>query len=346
MKKIVRRRSSPTQQSGLQPGSSGESSFDPELHTLTREKSALLQEVARLKQEHRQTIEHMSTLNQRLESAEDRQKQMVSFLAKLLQNPTFLRQLQLHRQQKEIDSTRVKRKFLKHVQHGHTDSGESSSHHTGESGLELPAYSLMPPDAHDIEDLHNFLLEDMDLNLGMLPDNIGLDGVEAPEDVGALVQGFDTQDELELGSGAELLEMPPASDHHGQDPTIGRSKGNNVLCPGLDGTSSDADCLGSLSDNMGVISGTMLETAGKLMDADDAQIWGVDASAALQSSWSGTSQQDYSSLVSDPYLMEIANKPEKFWDLDFQALDEGDLQLDKCVIDDPALQQQKGSMKP
>ncbi|EAY86104.1 hypothetical protein OsI_07474 [Oryza sativa Indica Group] len=346
LKKIVRRRSSPTQQSGLQPGSSGESGLDPELNTLRREKSALLQEVTRLKQEHLQTIEQMSTLNQRLESAEDRQKQMVSFLAKLLQNPTFLRQLKMHRQQKEIDSTRVKRKFLKHVPHGNIDSGESSSLHTGESNLDFCPTSLDLPATHsDILDLQNFLLEDGDLNLAMLPENIGLDGIEAPDDIGALVQGFDTQEELELGSGVELLEIPPASGPRGQDPTIGRSKGKNVLSPGLDATSSEADCLGSFSDNMGMLSDSMLQTAGKLMDADDDErIWGVDASSALQSSCSGTSQQAYGSLVSDPYLMEMANKPEKFWELDFQALDDGDLQLDKCVIDDPALQQQRGNM--
>jgi heat shock transcription factor len=44
--------------------------------------------------------------------------------------------------------------------------------------------------------------------------------------------------------------------------------------------------------------------------------------------------------------MDIANKPERFWELDFQALDEADLQLDKCAIDDPALQQQPSMKKP
>jgi len=61
----------------------------------------------------------------------------------------------------------------------------------------------------------------------------------------------------------------------------------------------------------------------------------------LQSTCSGSSQQTFSSLASDPYLMDIANKPDKFWDLDFQTLDQGDLQLDKCAIDDPTLQQQQ-----
>ncbi|CAL4969060.1 unnamed protein product [Urochloa decumbens] len=254
----------------------------------------------------------MSTLNHRLESAEDRQKQMVSFLAKLLQNPSFVRQLKLHREQ-EIDSTRVKRKFLKHVPH---DSIES--------------------------ELQNFLLDDDDLNFGMDPDNIGLDRVEATDDIGALVQGFDTQEELELGSGAELLEMPPASGPLGQDPTIGRSKGKSVLCPGLDATSSETSYLGSISDTMGVLSaGTVLGTASTMMDADEEQMWGLDASAPLQSTCSGSSQQTFSSLPSDPYLMDIGNKPEKFWDLDFQTLDQGDMPLDKCAIDDPTLQQQQ-----
>ncbi|CAM0945446.1 unnamed protein product [Alopecurus aequalis] len=356
LKTIVRRRSSPTQQSSLQPGSSifrktqpcssGESTLDPELHSLRREKNALLQEVARLKKEHIQTIEHMNALNQRLETAEDRQKQVVSFLAKLLQNPDFLRQLRMHRESREeIDSGRVKRKFLKHAPHGSTDSGASSSPRTGESGLELPASSPVHPIAHDaIADLQNFLLEDADLSDGVLPGNFGLDGVQAQEDIGALVQGFDTQDELGLSTGADLLGMSPSSGTtHCQDSTLGRSKGKNVMWPGLDGTSSEPDCLVSLPDNMGMVSRAM---AGKLVDADDdEQVWGMDA--YLQSSCSGTDQQAYGSLASDPYdLVDIANKPVRFWELDFEALDDGDLHLDKCVIGDPALQQHRGNMKP
>jgi hypothetical protein len=46
------------------------------------------------------------------------------------------------REQKEIDTTRVKRKFLKHVvPHGSIEPGESSSLHTEESGSHLPASS-------------------------------------------------------------------------------------------------------------------------------------------------------------------------------------------------------------
>lgn len=304
----------------------------------------MLQEVARLKKEHSQTIEHMNTLNQRLDTAEDQQKKVVSFLAKLLQNPDFLRQLKMHKERREeIDSARVKRKFLKHAPHGSTDSGDSISPRTGGSDLELHACSPAHTIAHDaIADIQNFLLEDTDLSDVMLPGNFGLDRVQAPEDIGALVQGFDTQDEIGLGTGAVLLGMPPSSGTaHCQDSTVDRSKGKNVMWPGLDGTSSEADCLVSLPDNMGVVSRA---TAGKLVDADDEQVWGVDA--YLQSSFSGTGQQAYGSLASDPYLMEITNKPERFWELGFESLDDEDLHLDKCVIGDPSLQQHRGNMKP
>jgi heat shock transcription factor, other eukaryote len=295
LKRIVRRRPSPRPKSRIQPASSSaESSLDPELHTLRREKTALVQEVARLKQEHRQTIERMSILNQRLESAEDRQKQTMSLLVKLLQTPTVVRQLKLHKEQKqkEIDSTRVKRKFRKHVPHGSIESGEASSVHTGESGSHFLSSSPMAVQ-DNIAGLQKFLLEDDDFNFSMNPENIGLESVEASEDIGALVQWFITQDEL--GSGAEMLEMPPTSGPLGQNPTIGRYKGKNVPCPGLDETPSEADCLRSLSENMG----------------------GMDTSAALQSFCSGSSQQAYCSLASDPCLTEIANNPEIFWDLDF-----------------------------
>uniref|UniRef100_A0ACD5Z7P5 Uncharacterized protein n=1 Tax=Avena sativa TaxID=4498 RepID=A0ACD5Z7P5_AVESA len=286
----------------------------------------------------------MNTLNQRLETAEDRQKQVVSFLAKLLQNPDFLRQLKMHRQRREeIDSARVKRKFLKHVPHGNAESGDSSSPRTGESGLELPACSPAHPVAHDaIADLQNFLLEDTDLSDGMLPANFGLEGVQEPEDIRALVQGFDTQDELGLSTGAELLGIPPSSGTANcKDSTFGRSNGKNVMWQGVDGTSSEADCLVSLPDNMGMVSRAM---AGKLIYADGEQTCGVDA--YLRSSCGGTGQQAYGNLASDPYLMEIANKPERFWEPEFEALDDGDLHLDKCVIGDPALQQHRGNMKP
>jgi len=77
----------------------------------------LMQEVVDLQQEQRRTAHHAGEVNQRLQSADQRQKQMVSFLAKLFQNPTYLAHLKHKKEQREIDSPRVIRKFVKQHQH-------------------------------------------------------------------------------------------------------------------------------------------------------------------------------------------------------------------------------------
>ncbi|KAM0940335.1 putative transcription factor HSF-type-DNA-binding family [Dioscorea sansibarensis] len=83
-----------------------------ELQKLSGEKKSLMQEVFRLQQEHLATVRQMDSLNQRMQSAERRQKQMVTFLAKVFQNPEFLAQIRKQKAQREIVSARAKRKFL------------------------------------------------------------------------------------------------------------------------------------------------------------------------------------------------------------------------------------------
>lgn len=52
-----------------------------------------MEEMVELQQQNRGTARHVDTVNQRLKAAEQRQKQMLSFLAKLFQNPGFLDRL-------------------------------------------------------------------------------------------------------------------------------------------------------------------------------------------------------------------------------------------------------------
>jgi len=75
-----------------------------------------MQEVVDLQQQQRMTASHAGNVNQRLQSAEQRQKQMVSFLAKLLSNPDFLARLKQKKEQRDIESPRVRRKFVKQHQ--------------------------------------------------------------------------------------------------------------------------------------------------------------------------------------------------------------------------------------
>ncbi|WJX18022.1 hypothetical protein P8452_07867 [Trifolium repens] len=119
LKNIQRRRSSQSQQVGNYVGSSsdaGKSGVEVEIERLRKERSVLMQEVVDLQQQQRMTANHAGNVNQRLQSAEQRQKQMVSFLAKLFSNPDFLARLKQKKEQKDIESPRVRRKFVKQNQ--------------------------------------------------------------------------------------------------------------------------------------------------------------------------------------------------------------------------------------
>lgn len=127
LKNIQRRKTAQSQQVGSYIGPSSEavsSGTISDIERLRKERSMLMQEVVELQQQHRGTASHVDVVNQRIQAAEQRQKQMVSFFAKLVQNPSFLARLRDKREQGSIDSSRTKRKFIKHQpsEQAHPDS--------------------------------------------------------------------------------------------------------------------------------------------------------------------------------------------------------------------------------
>ncbi|OVA17859.1 Heat shock transcription factor [Macleaya cordata] len=116
LKNIHRRKSLQGQHIGnyaVSSGETGRSGLEGEIQKLRNGKNFLMQELLKLQQEHRGRAHQVEAMKQRMEVAEQRQKQMVSFLAKVLQNPVFLTRLQQMKEQREIASPRVKRKFFK-----------------------------------------------------------------------------------------------------------------------------------------------------------------------------------------------------------------------------------------
>ncbi|XP_039133712.1 heat stress transcription factor A-3-like [Dioscorea cayenensis subsp. rotundata] len=92
-----------------------QSGLEIELKKLRGEKKSLMQEVFQLQQEHLATIRQVDSLNQRMQSAERRQKQMVTFFWRgFFQNPEFLAQIRKQKKHKErLYLPGPKRKFLK-----------------------------------------------------------------------------------------------------------------------------------------------------------------------------------------------------------------------------------------
>lgn len=76
-----------------------------------------MQQVVELRQQHIGTAQHVEMVNQRLQAAEQRQKKTVSFLAKLFQSPDFVARLRERKEQRQIGSARMRRKFIKHHEH-------------------------------------------------------------------------------------------------------------------------------------------------------------------------------------------------------------------------------------
>ncbi|CAI9262930.1 unnamed protein product [Lactuca saligna] len=104
LKNIKRRKSQQTEE-----WNSNSSSIENEVERLQKEKMEMMQEVMKLQQQQRGTHEYMESVNEMLQAAENRQKLMISSLAKAFKIPTLLRN--------HISSQRRVRKFVKHQSH-------------------------------------------------------------------------------------------------------------------------------------------------------------------------------------------------------------------------------------
>ncbi|XP_037492731.1 heat stress transcription factor A-1b [Jatropha curcas] len=71
----------------------GKFGLEEEVERLKRDKNVLMQELVRLRQQQQATDNQLQTVGQRVQVMEQRQQQMMSFLAKAMQSPGFLNQL-------------------------------------------------------------------------------------------------------------------------------------------------------------------------------------------------------------------------------------------------------------
>ncbi|KAG5540159.1 hypothetical protein RHGRI_020403 [Rhododendron griersonianum] len=86
----------------------GKFGLGEEVERLKRDKNVLMQEIVRLRQQQQATDGHMLAMVQRLQGMEQRQQQMMSFLAKAVNSPGFLAQFvqQQQQQQQQNESNR------------------------------------------------------------------------------------------------------------------------------------------------------------------------------------------------------------------------------------------------
>ncbi|GLT65498.1 hypothetical protein SLA2020_379280 [Shorea laevis] len=112
----IKRRKAPSQpfppQQALGPCVEvGRFGVDGEIDRLRRDKQVLMMELVKLRQQQQNTRAYLQVMEQRLQGTEKKQQQMMSFLARAMQNPTFLQQLvQKKEKRKELEEAMTKKR--------------------------------------------------------------------------------------------------------------------------------------------------------------------------------------------------------------------------------------------
>lgn len=79
----------------------GQFGLDSEIDRLMRDKQVLMVELVKLRQEQQNTKAHLKAMEHRLKGTEMKQQAM-GFLARIIQNPSFVQQLVQHDRRKEL----------------------------------------------------------------------------------------------------------------------------------------------------------------------------------------------------------------------------------------------------
>lgn len=89
----------------------GRYGIDAEVDRLRRDKQVLVMELVKLRQQQQTTRAYLQSMELRLQGTEKKQQQMMSFLAKAMQNPEFIQQLvQQKEKRKELQEVFTKKR--------------------------------------------------------------------------------------------------------------------------------------------------------------------------------------------------------------------------------------------
>ena len=91
----------------------GKFGLEGEIQQLQRDKNVLMVELVKLRQQQQSTEKEIISMGQRLQTTEQRQQQMMTFLAKAMQSPSFLSQLMQQSENKQFGDGRKKRRLPK-----------------------------------------------------------------------------------------------------------------------------------------------------------------------------------------------------------------------------------------
>ncbi|XP_021725834.1 heat stress transcription factor A-1e-like [Chenopodium quinoa] len=160
----------------------GKFGLEEEVERLKRDKNVLMQELVRLRQQQQTTDNQLQSVGQRVQGMEERQQQMMSFLAKAMQRPGFLAQIvqQQNESNRHVTGGNKKRRLPNHDEEG----AGTESMHTDYSDGQVVKYQPLINEA-----AKSMLREILKLNGPLLdqspkdPNNFLLDHVPAASSV-------------------------------------------------------------------------------------------------------------------------------------------------------------------
>ncbi|XP_060181421.1 heat stress transcription factor A-6b-like [Lycium barbarum] len=95
----------------------GKLELDREIDRLRREKQVLVMELVELRQHQQTTKSYIKSMEEKLKRTEQKQKQMMSFLAKAMENPRFLEQMMQQKERRKELVEEIRKKRRRQIDH-------------------------------------------------------------------------------------------------------------------------------------------------------------------------------------------------------------------------------------
>ncbi|CAI9118378.1 OLC1v1019938C1 [Oldenlandia corymbosa var. corymbosa] len=105
----------------------GRFGLDAEIDRLRRDKQVLTNELVKLRQQQQSTKTYLKSMEERLQMTEMKQQQMMTFLAKAIQNPSLLDQLVQQKERRKALEEELSKKRRKQLDHHHDQVAPGSN---------------------------------------------------------------------------------------------------------------------------------------------------------------------------------------------------------------------------
>ncbi|XVF42903.1 hypothetical protein PTKIN_Ptkin01aG0403200 [Pterospermum kingtungense] len=196
----------------------GKFGLEEEVERLKRDKNVLMQELVRLRQQQQTTDNQLQAVGQRVQVMEQRQQQMMSFLAKAMQSPGFLSQIvqQQNENNRRLTGANKKRRLPR----------QDEENLTGQNGAISPNGQIVQfqPSLNEAAKamLHQILKMNASPRLESSMNNSGALMIDGVPPSNALDSGSSST----CISGVTLSEVPPASGQSYLQAESGSERGN------------------------------------------------------------------------------------------------------------------------